>query len=120
MSKPISPALHGALDYGMLGVWAAVPRLLELPARFQVLAAAMGTAHAGLNAVTDQPYAVRPVLPFRVHGKIEKFSIPVFLALPMAAGAWKDRRACAFFLTTGAILAATYNLTDWEASYTKA
>ena len=116
MSRPISPRLHGIIDYGLLTMWAGVPRLLKLPPRVRNIFTAMGAAQAALNAVTDQPYAVRRIVPFSVHGRIEKYSLPIYVVLPLAAGAWDDRRSRAYFLGAGAALLLNFNLTDWDAS----
>lgn len=111
--RPIGPRLHGLVDYALLGLWAGVPRLLKLPPRVQAVFGAMGLAQAGLNAVTDQPYALHRLVPFRVHGEIEKYSGPLYILLPLAAGAWRDRRSRAFFLGFGAVLVTNFNLTNW-------
>lgn len=79
----------------------------------QTVFGATGLAQAGLNAVTDQPYALRRLVPCRVHGEIEKYSGPLYVLLPLAAGAWRDRRSCACFLGFGAVLLTNFNLTNW-------
>lgn len=114
MARPISPRLHGIIDYAFFGVWAGVPRLLQLPAPVRATFTGMGAAQGMLNAFTDQPYAVRRLIPFRVHGRIEKWSAPLYVALPLLAGAWGDRRSRVFFLGLGALLVTNFNLTDWR------
>lgn len=113
LPRPITPRAHGLLDYALLGVWVGVPRLLKLPRRVQNVFGTMGLAQAGLNAVTDQPYALRRLVPFRVHGQIEKYAGPLYVVLPLAAGAWRDPRSRAFHLAFGAVLLTNFTLTDW-------
>ena len=120
MDKPITPRLHGALDYGFLGVLLGGPAVLKLPRNVRLVFAAMGAVQTTLNSLTDQPYAVDRVVPFRVHGLIEKFSAPLYVGLPLAVGAWRDRNSRLFFLAAGASLVTVYNLTDWQATNTDA
>lgn len=120
MAKPISPRLHGLLDYGFLAVFAGVPRLLDLSPQVRAVFTGMGAAQTSLDAVTDQPYALRRRVPFRVHGLVEKASGPLYVAAPLAAGAWRDPRARAFLLAAGAALVTVHALTDWDARDTDA
>lgn len=115
MARPITPRLHGIADYALLGVWVGAPRLLRLARPVRSVFTAMGIVQAGLNAITDQPYAVRRIVPFRMHGTIEKCSAPLYVVLPLMAGAWRDRRSRFFFLAFGGMLVANFNLTDWNA-----
>ncbi|AGF71199.1 hypothetical protein [Corynebacterium halotolerans] len=117
--RPVTPRAHGLVDYALLGVWAGVPRLLGLPRRVRTVFQVMGLAQVGLNAVTDQPYALRRLVPFRVHGEIEKYSGPLYIVLPLVVGAWRDPRSRAFHLVFGAVLLTNFNLTNWWDSPTE-
>ena len=86
MNKPIGPKLHRALDYGFRAIMASVPRMLGLDRRARALFTAFGVAQGSLNALTNQPLAVKHLVPFQTHGLIEKCSLP-----PMS-GAWFSRR----------------------------
>ena len=92
-----------------------VPTLLRMPRRARAVAAALGTAQGGLNAVTDQPLAVRRLVAYRTHRSVDRAGLPVALGLPLLTGSIRDRRARTFFLAAGAALAAVYALTDWNA-----
>ncbi|MEJ2863568.1 hypothetical protein [Actinomycetospora flava] len=115
LPKPITPELHGALDYGFLALNVIVPRLLRLPSRARAVFAAFGLVQGGLNAITDQPLAARHLVPFALHGRIERDSLPIYLGLPLLTGILRDRRTLAWFITAGATLVTVYNLTDWQA-----
>lgn len=117
-SRPISPKLHGALDYGFLATMLTAPSLLRLDRRARLLFAAMGAAQGTLNAFTDQPLSVKRLVPFRTHGLIEKANAPTFVLLPLLTGVLRDPRARAFFAAAGVALVAVYNLTDWDAPNT--
>ena len=68
-----------------------------------------------MNALTDQPFAIAPLLSFRTHGTVEKSSIPVYALAPLLTGVARDGKARAFWLVMGTVLVAVYNLTDWQA-----
>jgi len=69
----------------------------------------------GLNALTDQPLALKRLVPFRTQGTIELLSGPAFVILPWLTGALEDPRARNYFLALGAVLVTVYNLTDLDA-----
>jgi hypothetical protein len=114
-SKPISPAMHGLLDYGLAAGNLLVPRAFGMSRRARRLFAAFGLVQGGLNALTVQPFAVSRVVPFPLHGTIDKSSAPLYFALPPLLGLMRERKACLYWLLTGAALVVVYNLTDWEA-----
>jgi hypothetical protein len=64
--------LHGALDYGFFTAMLMVPRLLGLLRRARLVAAALGSAQGGLNAVTDQPLPAWRLVAFRTHGSVDR------------------------------------------------
>ena len=114
-SKPIKPRAHGVIDYGFLAMNLAAPSLLGLKGAAKKLCYLFGGVQGGLNAMTDQPLALKRLVPFRTHGTVELLSGPAFVALPWLTGALRDPRARNYFLVLGAILATVYNLTDWNA-----
>lgn len=114
--KPITPKLHGAIDYGFLGMMLSAPSLLGLTGPAKTLPYLFGGIQGGLNAVTKQPLAIKHLVPFRTHGTIELASGPAFVLLPVVTGALKQPRARAFFGTALGLLAAVYALTDWNAT----
>jgi hypothetical protein len=79
MSLPIGPRLHGAIDYGFVALQALAPTLFNLRGSAKTLCYAFAGNQAVLNALTNQPYAVKKLVPFRVHGQLET---------PVALGNW--------------------------------
>lgn len=114
--KPISPETHGAIDYGFLGLMLAAPSLLGLNGPARTLPYLFGAVQGVLNALTDQPLAVKRLVPFHTHGRIELASAPAFVALPVLTGAMKEGKAHGFFLGALGLLTAVYLLTDWDAA----
>lgn len=82
MKKPISPEAHGAIDYGFLAMNLSAPTLFGLTGAARTLPYLFGGVQGILNALTDQPLAVKRLVPFRTHGTIELASGPLFVALP--------------------------------------
>lgn len=116
--KPISPRVHSLIDYGFTLSNLTLPKLLKLPKPVTGVFAAFGLIQGTLNALTTQPYAAKKVVPFTLHGTIEKSSTPLFVLAPLIAGAARDSRSRLFWLAAGAALVTVYNLTDWDAKNT--
>lgn len=89
--------------------------LLGLKGPARALSYLFGGAQGGLNALTDQPLALKCLVPFHTHGTVELLGGPAFVLLPWLTGALKDPKARRYFLALGAVLVTVYNLTDWGA-----
>ena len=113
-TKPISRPLHSLIDYGFTVGNLALPSLLGMSGRARGLFASFGVVQGTLNALTVQPYAVDRVVPFGLHGAIEKNSAPLYFGLPLLLGIAREPKARAFWLAVGAALVTVYNLTDWN------
>lgn len=113
--KPISPNVHGAIDYSSVGLMLAAPKLLGLTGRASSLSLFFGATYAVVSALTDYKLAIKRIIPFRAHGLIEISSVPLLVALPLLLGAWKQAKARNFFLVLAATVVSVYSLTDWDA-----
>lgn len=113
--KPISPALHGLIDYGFGIVNLSVPVLLGLSGPARVVPMVWAVAQGSLNAFTDQTYAVKRVIPFATHGRAKTFGLPALAVTTVVFGAWKQPGSRLFF----AALATDYFLTDYNATPTR-
>jgi hypothetical protein len=118
MSKPISPKRHGAIDYGFLAVGLAGPTLLGLNGAARVVFGLLALAQGTLNAFSDHALALKRVVPFRLHGRLELGGIPIYVVLPLVTGALEGARAYTLYFGAGAVLLAVYLLTDWKATNT--
>jgi hypothetical protein len=116
--KPISPALHGLIDYGVAAADLALPSLLGMSGRARAVFAAFGLVQGGLNSVTAQPYALDPVVSLQTHRLVDLAAVPVVLGLPPVLGLHREPRARAFWVVLAGSLVAVYLLTDWEAGST--
>jgi hypothetical protein len=113
--KPISPRVHGMLDYSTAAAVAAAPRVLDLPTPASRLFETLAGGYTALSAVTDYPLSVRRMVPFKGHGAAELAIGLALPAMPWLLG-FADNRAArnlCFGLTALTLVVAA--LTDWEA-----
>ena len=114
MKKPISPTVHGVLDYATVAATAAVPRLMNFPKRATMAADALAGGYGMLSSVTDYPLGAKRLVPFKGHGMAEA---AVGLALPLmpwVLGFSEDKAARNFFLGLTALTFVVAALTDWD------
>ncbi len=112
--KPISPRIHGVLDYATSAAVAVAPRAMNFPKPARRLFESLAAGYTGLSAVTDYPMSVRRLAPFKAHGAAELAIAAVLPVLPYALGFAHHRAArnLCFGLTALTVVVAT--LTDWE------
>ena len=113
-NRPISPELHGILDYGLTVANTVVPGMLNMSTKAKSLFRTIAVIQGGLGAVTDQPLAVQRIVPFPMHGLIDKASAPLYLLAPFVTGVFRERKARNWWLLVGTTLVVVYNLTDWS------
>ncbi|MBF9223015.1 hypothetical protein [Hymenobacter ruricola] len=111
---PISPRLHGLLDYALVAGLLALPTAFGFSKKVRRLYAAEGAALLVYVALTDQPLALKPLIPFRVHGKIDPFNVANFAVHSLLKPFRKDPRAQAFNAVFTLVSGATVALTDWD------
>ena len=114
MRKPISPRVHGVLDYATVAAVAAAPQLLDLPENAERLCYALAGGYAALSAMTDYPLAVKRAVPFPAHGAIEGAIGLALPAAPWLLGFGDDRTARNLFFGLTALTAVVAAMTDWK------
>lgn len=113
--QPIGPKLHGAIDYGFFSIQMLAPSLFGLKGTARTLCYAFGASQGILNIFTNQPLALKKIVPFRIHGQLETPFVPSLLLLPYLSGALKERNARPYFISFFGIALANYLLTDYRA-----
>ena len=112
--KPISPRVHGMLDYGTSAAVAVMPRLMNFPAPARRLCDSLAGGYTALSAVTNYPMSAKRMVPFKAHGVTE---LAIGLALPAMpwvlgfAGHRAARNLCFGLAAMTMVIAA---LTDWD------
>jgi len=115
MKRPISPMMHGVLDYATVAATAAVPRLMGFPKQATMAADALAGGYGMLSSVTDYPLSARRVVPFKGHGLAEAAVGLALPFLPWALGFADNRAARNFFLGLTAVTFVVAAMTDWDA-----
>ncbi len=114
MLKPISPTVHGAMDYATVVGTVAAPTLLKMPDRAAGLAYGLASAILGLAAFTDFKPGIKRAVPLKAHGITDSALGLALPAMPWVLGFSKNRKARNFFLGLTAMMALTTMLTDWS------
>jgi hypothetical protein len=114
MRKPISPRIHGVLDYTTSAAVAAAPFLFDMPKPARRLFEGLASGYTGLSSVTDYPLGVKRVVPFKGHGGAELAIAAALPAMPWLFGfkTNKAARNLCFGLTALTVVVAA--LTDWS------
>ncbi|HYW50677.1 MAG TPA: hypothetical protein VE861_08730 [Gemmatimonadaceae bacterium] len=114
MQKPISPAMHGALDYATSAAVAVAPHVFDFPQPATRLFSSLAASYTALSSVTDYPASLARVVPFRAHGAAE---IAIGLALPFlprALGFERHRAARNACYALAAVTFVVAALTQWD------
>lgn len=114
MEKPISPTMHGVLDYSTIATTFAAPRLLDFPTNAARAAYGLAGGYLALSALTDYRPALKRAVPLKAHGMADAAMGLMIPAIPWMLGFAKDRRARNFFLALTGITMAVTALTDWD------
>lgn len=111
----VSPFVHGALDYLLIGALVMAPALFPAgtPRAAALACYGVGVAHWLLSSLTRYPFGVVRVVPFPVHGAIELLTAPLLIALPWLVGFADVPVARTVFVVAGAALLAVFLTTDY-------
>ena len=115
MRKPISPRIHGIIDYTPSLAVAAAPEALDFPPAAKKLARSLAGGYTSLSAVTDYPLAAKRLVPFKAHGVAELAIAAALPVLPWALGFADNKSARNFFFGLTALTLVVSALTDWDA-----
>ena len=115
MRQPIKVRGHSLIDYGFGAAAVGGPALLGFRGAARALPLGLAATQGALNAFTDQPYAIKRIVPFKLHGRSEKLAVPAFALAVAASGALGQPGAKAYFGGLIGALATVYTLTDWDA-----
>lgn len=112
--KPISPKVHALIDYALVSSLLTLPSLLDFSHNVKKIYTAEALALLVYVALTDQPAAVKPLIPFPVHGKIDPFNVGQFALQTFLKPFRKDKQAQLFNIGFTALAGITVLLTDWN------
>ena len=113
--KLITPTVHGYLDYLTVVVFLAAPKLLGFDGVPALLAWTLAGVHLVLTLATDFPLGWRPLLPFWIHGWIERIVGPALVLIAFLPVFSSSSPAFGFYLFMGLVIVAIGWLTDYSA-----
>jgi hypothetical protein len=114
MPKPISPRIHGALDYTTSAMVAAAPVAMDFPKPARRLFQSLAAGYTGLSSVTDYPLSVKRVVPFKGHGAAELGIAALLPLAPWLLGFSEHRAARNLCFGLAAMTVVVAALTDWD------
>jgi hypothetical protein len=114
MRRPITPTMHGVLDYATSAAVAAAPYALDLPKPAKRLCASLAVGYTGLSAVTNYPASLTRAVPFKVHGAAELAVAAALPAMPWVLGFSDHKAARNLCFGLAAMTLVVAALTDWD------
>lgn len=115
ISKPVTPTMHGIIDHVFSGILLAAPSVIDLNDNATKTYGTLGAGFLVVNALTDTPVGIQPVLSFKQHQKADAAFLAGLALLTFAGFIRKSKKALPFHLGFLATAAAHYLLTDYNA-----
>ena len=114
MRQPITPRVHGMLDYATSAAVATAPIVFGFPPPARALFSSLAAGYAGLSSVTDYPLSAKRVVPFKAHGAAELAIAAALPFMPHALGFGRHRGARNLCYGLTALTLVVAALTDWS------
>jgi hypothetical protein len=114
-TKPISPKVHGIIDYGFSAALLVLPQVLQLSKKAKTLYAADAFKTFLYSALTNYPLGLKRVIPFGLHRKIDIENVSGLALATLYAPVRKNKRALYFHIGMIAAAVLAISLTDWDA-----
>lgn len=114
MRPPLSPTVHGLLEYAVVPVWALAPSNLRMEGASATLAWVLAAGVLSAATLTDYPLGLVRLVPIRVHGWIDRVATPLVIAAPWLLGFDGEPRARSLFVGMGTLGLIVTWLTDFR------
>lgn len=114
MEKPISPSQHALIDYAYTGMQLMGPAAFGINDEAARTYQALSTGFLATNALTDTPYGLKGMIPFKNHQKADMGFLAGLSLLTFSKTIRKDKRTLAFHLGMLSMAAINYFLTDYN------
>jgi len=112
--KPISPGMHGLIDYAFGLALMTVPSLLSADRKTKFYYNLMGTQTLLYGSLTKQPYALAPLIPLPIHKKIDIGNLVGLAMFTGCSGILKRRSMLTFHLGMTALGLVNVLITNWK------
>jgi VIT1/CCC1 family predicted Fe2+/Mn2+ transporter len=114
--KPISPTVHGAIDYLAVAIFAVAPAVIGLSGWPAALSYALAGIHLLMTLLTDFPAGVIKVIPIALHQWVERIVGPALIILAFVLMTKETQIVRAFFVAMGIIIFAVERLTTYRST----
>lgn len=115
-NKPITPKVHGIVDYVFAGIQLAAPAAIGLNPKMIRTYQMLGTGFVAVNALTDTPVALKPVISLQDHQKVDATLLVGLSLLTFSSFIRKDKAALSFHLGFLGAAVANFLLTDYQSA----
>jgi hypothetical protein len=112
--KPISPKMHGVIDYAFATGLLVLPSLLGLNKKAKNLYKVMAAEMFLYSSLTDYPAGIASLIPYETHRKIDVANIAGMAADTLYKPIRKQKRAMLFHVIATTAALTTFLLTDWK------
>jgi len=113
--KPISPKLHGIIDYTFAAGLLFLPPLLGLNKKAKKVYQLMAAEMLLYSSFTDYPAGLTPVISYDTHHKLDVANVAGMAVDTFDKSIRKQKRATVFHIAATTVALATLLLTDWKA-----
>ena len=113
--KVISPRIHGYFDFLTVFIFLLAPTFLGLGQLSAILAYSLAVVHLIVTLASDFSFGVVKLIPFTVHGWIERMVGPLLIAIPFILDFSDEEVARNFYIAMGIIIVLVGMLTDYRA-----
>lgn len=113
MTKPITPRVHGILDYAIVAIFLNAPMVFGFTGTAASSLYWLAGLHLLMTGCTNFPYGMFKVIPFRIHGAIDLLGGLFLIVAPWVLGFSGDAGPRNFFLAVGILGFAVIALTDY-------
>ena len=107
---------HALADYGLTLVQWLIPEIVGVNKNAVYLYRVLGTNLAIYNTLTDQPLAIKKVIPCKSHYRIDLGNVALLALLTLHKNMRTDKRALRFHLGLVTLAALNILFTDWSAN----
>lgn len=112
--KILTPTQHGYLDYVTVVLFLAAPSVLGLTGMAGIFAYILAIIHLAMTVLTDFPLGVYKLVPFPMHGWVERIVGPVLIIVPFVFS-FTDA-ATTFYIVVGIVIIIVGMLTDYQST----
>lgn len=114
MKKPITPTVHGLLDYGFATALLTAPLIMKMGKKATRISYMLGAGTVAYSVFTDYPVAVNRSIPMRVHKKLDIANLAALVAIPILTGTVKQKKAAGLFAALLVAGISNVLFTDWD------